>query len=63
MSDKQQSIISRIHTKVSLAEKRYTAIEDKCNRILELQERSHLSPLWIVLMVIGAFIVGGWIIS
>ena len=56
----QQSLISKVHEKVSAAEKHYVSIEEKCNAILAFQKKSRLSPLWIALMVIGAFAAGGW---
>lgn len=55
------SLISNVHARVKAAEAHYTSIEAKCDAILEFQKRSRLSPLWIVLMVVGAFTLGGWI--
>lgn len=59
----QPSLISRVHEKVKAAEAHYQSIESKCDAILAAQKRWHLSPVVVLLMVIGAFVLGGWLHS
>lgn len=49
-----ESTIHKVHAKVE-------AVKAVTDEILELQKKSHLSPLWVTLMVIGAFTLGGWL--
>ena len=57
----RQSTISKVHDRVVAAEQHYASIEGKCDSILEFQKKWHMSPLWVALMIIGAFAVGRWL--
>lgn len=57
-----QSLISQVHDKVVSLETHYKSIEEKCNKILAWQTaRKRLGPVWVTLMVAGAFALGKWV--
>lgn len=55
------SIAARTHGIVKDVAAGYVRIEKTCNAILDIQKKSRLSPVWISLMVLGAFVAGGLI--